>query len=334
MEMRTPLLTVVLALFAGSTMAADFSDRTLRVSNVLSEDHSAGIGMKAMEKCLLDRSGGKLKLKAFWGGALGEDGQVMQSMRSGLMEMLTTATSSAVGLAPSMGLFDLPYLVSNEKEAYALLDGAVGNAMNAQLEKAGLTVLSYWENGWRQMTNSKGSITKWEDVQGKKMRTLPSPVHIAIYQAMGATALPMPFGELLAALETGAVDGADNTTISIEKLGMSKVQKYVSLTSHMYGPLPLMYSKVLFDKLSADERSALKDCANLGRDVQRQANQKMDRATVDSLRASGNIVNELSPAEFERMREKTRPVYAAFRDRIGKDIMELADKELARLRNK
>lgn len=312
---------------------AEFKDRTLRISNTVTEVHAVGAGIKKMQQCLLDKSGGKMKVQAFWSGSLGSDGQATQALRAGTLEMVTTATSSLVGIAPKSGVFDLPYLVDNDEQAYALLDGRVGEEVNKELEAAGLINLGYWENGFRYVTMSNKPITKWEDLSGTKMRTLPSPIHIAIFKSFEATAVPMSFGEVIAALETGAIDGQDNTLVNIDTLNIFEVQKYLSLTGHMYNPLPLLYSKTLFDQLTSEEQQALRECGAEGRDEQRRVSQEMGREAVQNLKGHGMEVNEISPEEFARFTEKAKSVYGEMIATLGSDFMELVNTEISNLRS-
>lgn len=330
------LKTIAVAMAAtvglGGLARAEFQDRTLRISNTVTEVHAVGAGIKKMQQCLLDKSGGKMKVQAFWSGSLGSDGQATQALRAGTLEMVTTATSSLVGIAPKAGVFDLPYLVDNDEQAYALLDGKVGEEINKELEAAGLVNLGYWENGFRHVTMSNNPVTKWEDLSGTKMRTLPSPIHIAIFKAFGATAVPMSFGEVIAALETGAIDGQDNTLVNIDTLNIYEVQKYLSLTGHMYNPLPLLYSKTLFDQLTPEEQQALKDCGAEGRDEERRVSQEMGRKAVENVKGNGMEVNEISPEELERFKEKTKAVYDEMGGTFGAEFMEAVHAEIFNLR--
>lgn len=330
------LKTIAIALASTAALStsahAEFQDRTLRVSNTVTEVHAVGAGLKTMQQCLLDKSGGKMKLQAFWSGSLGSDSQATQALRSGTLEMVTTATSSLVGISPKAGVFDLPYLVDNDEQAYALLDGKVGNEISKELEAAGLIALGYWENGFRHVTMSEKPITKWEDLSGTKMRSLPSPIHIAIFKAFGATAVPMSFGEVIAALETGAIDGQDNTLVNIDTLKIYEVQKYLTLTGHMYNPLPLLYSKILFDQLSVEEQQALKDCGAQGRDEERRVSQEMGRKAVENVKAQGMEVNEISPEELKRFKEKATTVYEEMGGTLGPDFMKLVNAEISGLR--
>ncbi|HBT67699.1 MAG TPA: ABC transporter substrate-binding protein, partial [Agrobacterium sp.] len=227
--MRKLLLTTTAIAFAVGAAApamAEFNSRNIRVSNGINQDHPVGNGIKAMQACLDDKSGGKLKLTAFWGGALGGDLQATQALRSGVQEAVVTSSSPLVGLIPSLGVFDLPFLFANDKEADAVMDGAFGDMMNKKLEEQGLVNLAYWENGFRNLSNSKHAVTKWEDFSGLKVRVMQNNIFLDTFQNLGANATPMAFGEVFSALETNAIDAQENPYVTIDTSKFYEVQKY------------------------------------------------------------------------------------------------------------
>jgi len=156
------LLTTAIAFTVGASAPAfaEYNSRMIRVSNGINQDHPVGNGIKAMQACLDEKTGGKLKMTAFWGGALGGDLQATQALRSGVQEAVVTSSSPLVGLIPALGVFDLPFLFSNTKEVDAVLDGEFGDMMNKKLEEQGLVNLAYWENGFRNLSNSKRAVDK------------------------------------------------------------------------------------------------------------------------------------------------------------------------------
>ncbi len=155
--MNTLKLTLAAAaatlVFTTGAAHAQYTERTIRFSNGVNEDHPVGIGFNKMRQCALDKSGGKMKIAGFWGGALGGDLQATQALRSGTQEMVITSTSPLIGILQDLGVFDLPFLFSNEKEADAILDGKFGDYFNNKLPAVGLVNLAYWENGFRNLTN-------------------------------------------------------------------------------------------------------------------------------------------------------------------------------------
>ena len=166
------------ALVAGGLLAstgamAQFAERTIKFTNGVNEDHPVGVGVKKMQEVLATKTGGKMKIVAFWGGAAGGDLPATQALRAGTQEMVCTSSSPLVGIVKELGAFDLPFLFANEKEADAVLDGPAGEFFNKKLEAAGLVNLAYWENGFRNLTNSKRPVAKVEDFDGVKVRVLP-----------------------------------------------------------------------------------------------------------------------------------------------------------------
>ena len=323
---------------AVAMMAAAFTaqaqERTIRASLVVSKDHSLGLGLTAMSQCVGQKSGGKLKLQPFFDGALGNDAATVQQMRTGTLDMVVTATSYMATVAPAVGVFDLPFLFANEREADAVLDGPTGELVAGKLQGAGIVSLAYWENGFRNMTNSKRPITRMEDLQGLKMRSLPSPAMLATFKALGGFGVAMPFPELYSALETKTVDGQENPLNLIESAKFHEVQKYVSLTRHLYHPVMVMYSKKLWDQMPAAEQAVVRDCARAATAEQRRVNRQQVEASLNNLRTKGMIVNTPSDAELTRMREATVSVHEAQWPAIGSDVKAALAADLQKVRGR
>jgi TRAP-type transport system periplasmic protein len=331
--LKSTLLAAVgaLALMTG-TANAQFTERTIRVSNGINQDHPVGNGIAKMTACLTDKSGGKLKLQAFWGGALGGDLQATQALRSGTQEMVVTSSSPLVGILPDLGVFDLPFLFSNEKEADAILDGPFGKYMADKLPSVGLVNLSYWENGFRNLTNSRKPVTRVEDFPGLKVRVMQNNVFLDTFRTLGANAVPMAFQEVFAALETKAIDGQENPFVTIDTSKLYEVQKFLSVTNHAYTPFLFLYSKALWDKLSADEQKALTDCAAEGQKEQRSVSRALSSKSLANVKAQGMQVNEIAPAEQKRMRDAVKPVYERAAATVGKDTVDRIQAELGKIR--
>lgn len=335
--MRKLLLTTTAAIFACSAAvpaSAEYNDRNIRVSNGINADHPVGNGIEAMQKCLDDKSGGKLKLTAFWGGALGGDLQATQALRSGVQEAVVTSSSPLVGIVPALGVFDLPFLFTSNEEADAVMDGEFGQFLNQKLEAAGLVNLAYWENGFRNLSNSKRPVTKWEDLEGMKVRVMQNDIFLDTFQNFGANATPMAFGEVFSALETKAIDAQENPYVTIDTSKFYEVQNYVSETKHAYTPFLFLFSKAIFDTYTPDEQSALRECAVVGRDVERKIIRELNQKSLEKIKAAGVEVNTLSPEEYARMLEKSQVVYEKHKDEIGADVVDRVQSILADMRKK
>jgi tripartite ATP-independent transporter DctP family solute receptor len=311
---------------------AQFADRTIRVSNGVNQEHPVGNGVAKMTACLTQKSGGKMKLQAFWGGALGGDLQATQALRSGTQEMVITSTSPLIGILPDLGVFDLPFLFGNEREADAILDGDFGKYISDKMPGVGLVNLSYWENGFRNLTNSKKPVEKPEDFSGLKVRVMQNNIFLDTFKTVGANAIPMAFQEVFAALETKAIDGQENPFVTIDTSKFYEVQRYLSVTRHAYTPFMVLYSKQLFDRLSADEQKALAECAAEGQKEQRTVSRSLGETALANLQKQGMRINLISPEQQARMRETVKPVWERAKPVVGGETVDRMQAALAKVR--
>lgn len=330
------LSRILLAGTAAAVLAgpahAQFTERTIRVSNGVNQEHPVGNGLAKMASCAAEKSGGKMKVQGFWGSALGGDLQATQALRSGTQEMVITSTSPLIGILPDLGVFDLPFLFANDREADAVLDGEYGAYISAKMPAVGLVNLAYWENGFRNLTNSKRPVQRIEDFPGLKVRVMQNNVFLDTFKTMGANPVPMAFGEVFPALETKAIDGQENPFVTIETSKFYEVQKYLSVTRHAYTPFLVLYSKQLWDKLSPAEQKVLTECAIAGRDEERKVSRALSDKSLVELKAKGMQVNELSPPEQKRLRDAVKPVYDKHAATIGKETVDKMTATLAKLR--
>jgi tripartite ATP-independent transporter DctP family solute receptor len=333
MQSTLRLAAIALAATVATGAAlAQFSERNFKVSNGVSKEHPMGNGLAKMGACTLEKSGGKLKITPYWDGALGNDLTATQSVRTGSLDMVLTSTAPLVGIVPALGVFDLPFLFDNAKEADAVLDGKAGEFFSAKLPAVGLVNLAWWENGFRHTTNSKRPITKAEDFEGVKMRVMQNNTFIDTFKTLGSNAVPMAFSEVYSALETKTVDGQENPFNNIENMKFYEVQKYLTLTKHAYSPTLTLFSKKVWDTLSPAEHKVLMDCAAVGRDEQRRVNREKEAASVANLKAKGMQVNEISAAEMKRIRDKTQVIYQRHGKEAGEEALNLVFGELKRVR--
>jgi tripartite ATP-independent transporter DctP family solute receptor len=320
------------ALLAAAPAFAQFQERTIKFTNGVNEDHPVGVGVKKMQEVLAAKTGGKMKIQAFWGGSAGGDLQATQALRAGTQEMVCTSSSPLVGIVKELGAFDLPFLFANEREADAVLDGAAGQYFNKKLEEAGLVNLAYWENGFRNLTNSRKPVTKAEDFDGIKVRVMQNNIFLDTFKTLGTNAVPMAFGEVFTALETRTIDGQENPFVTIETSKFNEVQKFLSVTRHAYTPFLVLYSKKLWDQLSPQEQAVLREAAIEGQKVQRAANRALNEKSLASLKAKGMQVNDIAPAERARMFERVRPVYDRNVPAIGAEAVNVVVQELRKAR--
>ena len=334
---RRTLVTTAAALALASpflAQAQDFKPRLIRFGYGLNEQSNQGRAVKLFAEQVEKASGGKMKVRAIGAAALGPDTQMQQALIGGAQEMMVGSTATLVGISKEMALWDTPFLFNSAKEADALLDGPIGEKVKAKLQDKGLVGLVYWENGFRNLTNSKRPINRMEDLNGIKLRVMQNNVFLDSFKTLGTNAVPMAFSELFGALETGTVDGQENPYNTILSSKFYEVQKYLTVTNHVYSPWIVLVSKKWWDGLSAAEQKVLIDAGKASRDFERQDTRKEAAGAVAELKKKGMQVNELSPAEAARMRSSLTRVYASIGASVGMDLWNETQAELARLRGK
>ena len=324
-------LAVTTALASG-VQAQEYGRHTFKISNGAAEDHPVAAGVDAMSQCLEDGSDGAMKLRGFYNGQLGDDAEATQSVRSGSIEMVVTGAAAIGGIEPGMSALELPFLFSSDEEVDAIMTGPYFDHLAEKMPEHGLVLLSIWENGFRNTTNSKRAIDTVEGFKGLNFRVMQNPIFIDTFRRLGANPVPMAFGEVFTALETGAVDGQENPIPLIQATKFYEVQKYLTLTRHAYSPTPVLMSKSVWDGLNADERTLVKDCAAKARDPQIARSREVAQSALEELKGEGMEVSELSPAEVEKLHEIVAPVYEASMDSVGKENFDLLMAELDKIR--
>ena len=321
-------------LTSGLASAQDIKPRLIRFGYGLNEQSNQGRATKVLAEEVEKLSGGKMKLRAIGAAALGSDVQMQQALIGGAQEMMVGSTSTLVGITKEMALWDTPFLINNAQEADAVLDGPVGDKVRSKLEEKGLVGLVYWENGFRNLTNSKRAVVKLEDLSGIKLRVMQNNVYLDSFKSLGANAVPLPFSELFSAMETSAVDGQENPFNTILSSRFYEIQKYLTVTNHVYSPWIVLVSKKWWDGLSKDEKAVLMTAAKKSRDFERKDTRAEATKALDDLKAKGMQVNVLSATEVARMRDKLTRINAGIAANVGMDLWQETQTELSRLRAK
>ena len=330
--LRRSLIAVAAALLVTPSFAQDIKPRLIRFGYGLNEVSNQGRAAKVFVEAVEKNSGGKMKVRAIGAAALGPDVQMQQALIGGAQEMMVGSTATLVGITKEMALWDTPFLFNNSKEADAILDGPIGQKVMDKLQEKGLVGLVYWENGFRNLTNTKRPVTKLEDLEGIKLRVMQNNVYLDSFKMLGANAVPMPFSELFSALETKTVDGQENPYNTILSSKFYEVQKYLSVTNHVYSPWIVLVSKKWWDGLSKEEQKVLLDAAKTSRDFERKDTREEAGRALAELKAKGMQINEVSPAEAGRMRDKLTRVNATIAANVGMDLWQETQGALAKMR--
>jgi tripartite ATP-independent transporter DctP family solute receptor len=241
------------------------------------------------------------------------------ALRGGTQEFTVPSTATLANLVKEFGVIGLPFSFSSERQADAVLDGPFGQSLLAKLPEKDLVGLAFWENGFRNITNSRRPITRAEDVAGLKVRTMQNNLYIDLFNGLGANAVPMPVNELFTALETRAVDGQENPYTVVHAQKFYDVQKFLSTTGHAYDALVLTASKKFWDGLSPSDRSLLQTAATEATAFQRQTSRTLNATLRAELVKLGMQINDVSDAERQRMRERLAPVIARHQAAVGEE---------------
>jgi tripartite ATP-independent transporter DctP family solute receptor len=322
--MHTLMAFAIASLLAGSALA----QTTAKFAVTLPEKSHQGQGVAKFVELVEAKSKGKIKIKPFYNGALGNDVQVTSALQGGTIEFTVPQTTTLTGMVKEFEILDFPFLFSNEQEAEKVLDGATGQKLLDKLPAKGLVGLAYWENGFFNATNSKHPIAKVEDFQGLKFRAIQAKISQETIKALGANPVPLAVPELYTALETRTVDGQGTPTAVIAALKLNEVQKYLSLTRHAYGAFVPLVSKKFWDKLSEADRNILRDAALEARTYQRKVARDQAASAQAQMAAKGLVVNEVAPAERARMRDKVKPVWDMFSKEVGQDMFAEVTRQL------
>lgn len=291
----------------GSAGAAEIREHNFRFASAQTSEHPFTIAAQRFGEIIAQKSGGKMKPKLYAGATLGGDAQVISSLQGGTVDGTFVTAGLISPMDKNFGIFYLPMIFPTPEEADRVVDGPFGKKLLDRLGNQGLVGLAFWEHGYRDVSNTKRPIVKLEDFQGLKLRTIQIPIIVDIYKALGANPVPLAWTEVYTALEVKAVDGQETAIPSFHTARLNEVQKYLSLTNVVYDPLIVLFSKKTWDRLNADEQKILADAAREATLFERRINREMIESVVKSPR-SGLAVNDVSPAEKKRMRERLQPV--------------------------
>lgn len=288
----------------------------LRVAHNGNEKHPFQKGFEEFKRVVEQRTAGAAEVQIFPNAQLGSEREATQMVKLGLLA--ANAATTAGGLAtsvPEAELFNLPFIFHDLDHCYRVIDGPIGQDLARVVErKLDCVFLGYWFSGVRNVWNSKRPVRVPDDLRGIKIRVMASPILIETFNALGAQATPMAFGELYSALQTRVVDGAETDYLDLLYERFYEVTQYVSLTNHMYVVVGLIFSRKIFDQLPFPVQAAVRDAGTASMKAEREAMDELSASALDELEARGLVFNEVDRDAF---RNKVRPVYQKNAARVG-----------------
>jgi len=300
----------------------------LKFSHVVAPDTPKGKAAEKFKELGEKYTNGKVKIEVYHNSTLYKDKEELEALQLGAVQMLAPSNSKfgPMGVR-EFEVFDLPYILPNKVALRKVTDGPLGKRLLTLLEPKGMVGLAYWDNGFKQMSANKPLHTP-EDYKGLKFRIQSSKVLEAQFRALGAIPQSMAFSEVYMALQTGVVDGQENTWSNIYTQKMHEVQKYITVTNHGYIGYIVVANKKFWEGLPAEIRGqlekALQDATVYGNDI----SEKENAEALEAIKKSGKSTIFVStPTETEAMRKVMEPIYAEMAKRIGKATIDEFQKE-------
>jgi len=296
-------------------VAAPAAAEELKFGYSLPATSHYGASATAMGEELAKRTNGKWTIKQFPANALGGEREMVEGLQIGTVDLVATSTGPVGNFVPDTLLTDIPFLFRDYAHADAVLDGPIGQQILDQFPKNGLVALAWGENGFRNLTNSKRPVRTPEDARGLKVRTMENQVHMTAFRTIGVLPTPMAFPELFTALQQGTVDGQENPIGVILGAKFPQVQKYLTISQHVYSPALILMSPAVWNKLSAEEKTAFKEAAKVGAQAMRRKAREDAQNGVDELRKQGmEVVTDVDRKAFE---EALKPAFAEYAKKFG-----------------
>jgi tripartite ATP-independent transporter DctP family solute receptor len=306
---------------------------TGRLGQSLPPDHPQAVAMDKFVELVGKYTDNRVNIQTFHSGALGSDDKMIQATQSGTQEVYYGALAAIAGAVKELGIFDFPFLFQNMKEVDSVMWGPMGQKLFDKVEPVGLVGVGWTEAGFRNLSNSKRQVKTAADIEGLKIRVMPNKVALDSWKALGANPTPMAFGEIYAALEIKAIDAQENPLILIYSHKYFEVNKYITITNHVFTPCAIMVSKKFWDKIKPEDQAAVRKAGSEAVRFHRGLMDAANKDVVDNLKSVGAVVDVMPPEEIQKLREKTQSVVDTYTRQIGEDFVKEFYAEIEKVRS-
>lgn len=291
---------------------------TIKIANNQASSHPFSISLnEKFVKIVNEQTKGEIEVVVFDDGQLGSHRDVAEGLQLGTVDAGVIAIAGLRVFDEKAQILYLPYLFNSREHAFDLLDGDFGNYLFKLIEAKGAKGLGWMESGYRHITNSVRPIYKPEDLKGVKIRVPEIPIQISTFKALGANPTPIAFGELFTALQQGTVDGQENPLPIIYSSHFDEVQKYLSLSGHVWNPEALLISLHTWNKLSDEQKLIIQEAAKVTVAYERELCANMQNELIQQLKEKGMEVNEV---DIDAFKSATKVVYDEYSSQFGEFI--------------
>ncbi len=316
---KTGIAALLVCLWVGTAGAAT----TIKIGHVLNPDHPWNVALTGMAEELTKATDGRVEMKIFHSSQLGNEKDLIEGVKMGTVDGALVGGSSFQSLDPKFGIEELPYAFATSEQAYKAFDGKLGDLLFEILKKKQIVGIAWWENGFRHISNNKRPILTPADLAGIKIRVTPQKMRLDTFTALGASPMPIPFGELYSALQQGVVDAQENPLAIFVSNAFYEVQKNLTLTGHIWTSAVLCVGTDVWDRLSDGDKKTFATLAAKWRDEERKMIRDADASLVEEIRKKGVDVRELTAGEKAAFREAVRSVWKDFEPTFGEEMMNL-----------
>ncbi|MDR0355511.1 MAG: TRAP transporter substrate-binding protein [Deltaproteobacteria bacterium] len=301
---------------------------TFKAGHTLSPNHPYHLGMLRFAALVEERTGGQIVIEVFPDTELGSELDLIESLQMGKVDMTVISTAPLAAFSREFMVYDLPFIFPDAKTARLVLDGPIGQKSLESVQNISMIGLTFFENGFRHVTNSVRPVVAPGDAKGLRIRTMENRIHMASFEALGAVPTPMSFAELYGALKLSRTDGQENPIPIIYTSKFFEVQKYCSLTGHFYSPTPMFISLYAWEKLSDEQKLIFRQAADEAKDYQREL---IDQQSAEYLAELENLGMEVTEVDKAVWLEAMEPVYKRFELDIGPEVIEAVKNEIKNL---
>ncbi len=317
--------TVMLGLTLGLTsavFASEFSDMdpvTLRLAHVVNEQDGFHIAAVKFQELVSERTEGAVTIDIYPNASLGDERTLLEGMQIGTVDMGVITNGPVANFVEEMAVFELPFLFSSPEDAYAVLDGPIGQELLDKLSEVNLKGLAYAERGFRNLTNSERPVRHPDDIDGLRVRVMENPVYVDTFRELGANAVPMAWTEALTAMQQGTIDGQENPVNVVHSFKLNETQDYMTMSRHTYAPAIFVMGMQVWNRLPEAAQGVIEQAAQEAAEHERSVNAEMESEQLAELRASGMEIVE--DPDIDAFQDAVAPVYEKYGDQFG-DYLE------------
>lgn len=291
----------------------------LRASSSTAPDHAYNLGLERFAELVDEGTNGAVQIDIFPNSSLGDERANIEDLQMGTLDIAVSSTGPLGNFVSDYLILDLPFLFTSYEHAHAVLDGEIGQELIAKLDDIGVVGGAFWENGFREMTNSIRPINTPEDCAGLKLRCMENQVHMDAFSALGMDPTPMAWSEVFTALQQGTIDGQENPIAIIYTNKVYEAQKYLAITNHVYSPAMILFSKTVLESLPEEYQTVLLDAAKEATEYERSCCEDGEAEQIAEMEAAGMEVTYPDTTLFQAA---MAPVYEKYADQFGQENID------------